>query len=488
MNNFSKSLDRLIGYAKTYLMLSSRDETLVRNRIMSELGLSYYNGSGKARKNSVALGELLNELGEALISEGLFSKEEIPQVNDKIMGILLPLPSVIEKKFNRLEKESPEKATDFLYNIGISAGYIKKEALDKNPRFSEGRLSLSINKTKPEYSDPKKALKGSAVKGGYPACTICRENEGNSLSLKSTLRTIGLKLGQEDWFWQFSPYGYFNQHGIAVNQKHTPMKINASTVSKLLDFIDRFPHYFIGCNAALPRIGGSVLAHDHFQGGKEVLPIHSAPLLKEFHCKDYPNAKIGIIDWPISSLRIKSNDRGVIEKLGARLIESWLGYENKAIGIIPSDESGQHNSLSPIVRKEGSSYLLTIVFRSNYANLEYPDGVFVARPEYQIIKKESVGLIEAQGLFILPGRLDEELKLLAKLLASGSELPEEMKGYSYIYNELKEIKPAALSEDEAYKRVKKEAGSVCERILENNSVFKNEKDFSAFLLQSGLVE
>lgn len=408
------------------------------------------------------------------------------EAKDRVYGAISLLPAEINKKFARLLNESSKEATDWFYSYCVRNDYVKRALLDRNPRFESDGLIITINKAKPEFRDPKKAVSGNSVAGGYPLCSICRENEGYGGRNKRTLRTADITLGGEKWFWQYSPYGYFNEHGIAVNCVHTPMKVDRSTFVKLLDFVDIFPHYFIGCNAPLPRIGGSVLAHDHFQGGGEVLPLHRAKALYTLHNKSYPHTVCEIPDWKGTVIRLVSESRDEIVEQSEIIRKAWVSYSNEELGIIAEDKDGFHNAISPTVLKTGRGYEMNIILRSNITNKEYPDGVFHAHPEFHSIKKESIGLIEAQGLFILPGRLESELVALEGFIERGEELPREYLQFGLIYDETKRIYDADKQKG-VHEAIEAELGSICGRILENTAVFKEKGQLIEFVKKLGFT-
>lgn len=408
------------------------------------------------------------------------------ELEDAIYGELSLLPSEIDRRFSEIcKKEGGKAATDWLYGYCVANMYVKKAVLDKNPRFDTSNgLTITINKAKPEFRDPKKAVAGNSVDGGFAKCVICRENEGYGARNKRNLRTVSLTLGSHPWFWQYSPYGYFHEHGIAVNCEHIPMHVDRQTIVNLLDFVDKFPHYFIGCNAPLPRIGGSVLAHDHYQGGGEILPLHRAKIRTKIRDKKYPYVTVGILDWPGTVIRIKSDRRNEIEDIADRLRKAWVEYSNPKLGIIAEDENGIYNAISPTVIKKMSGYEMNIILRSNITSERYPDGVFHSHPEYHAIKKESIGLIEAQGLFILPGRLEEELAEVEKLIAANKPLTDEYAQFKLVYDETKALFESGKFSD-IHSAMQEELGSICYRILENTAVFKEEKDLLEFLKSAG---
>lgn len=481
MNNLSHAIDALIAYAREKLGLSARNAIYARNAVLGLVGAQSYEGSG-AVYDGREVSDLLGDLVHACAEAGLPAAEQPERLTDGVMGALMLSPEAVEEAFAAHMRVSSAEATRWLYDYCVHADYVKKKKLDANPRFTaENGLIVTINCAKPEFRDPKKAASGNSVRGGYPACTICRENEGFVGRNKCTLRTVSLELGGEPWFWQFSPYGYFHEHGIAVNQKHIPMHVDRDTFVRLMQFVDLFPHYFIGCNAPLPRIGGSVLAHDHYQGGGEVLPLQRAPIAVPLSHPDFPEIRAGVIDWQGTAVRLSGKNADQIADLSERVREAWCAYEDAARGLIPVDGDGVHHAVSPTVIKTQNGYEMNLILRSNITSAQYPDGVFHAHPEFHVIKKESIGLIEAQGLFILPGRLVHELADLEALLISGAPLPEQYADYAMLFAEMKAMSPA-FTPQSAHEAVKTELASVCSRILKNTAVFETPSDTAQFLI------
>lgn len=402
------------------------------------------------------------------LSEIYESGLEGEELEDAVYGELSLLPSETDRWFAAIFNTSGSKAaTDWFYNYCINNRYIKKAMLDKNPRFETANgLIITINKAKPEFRDPQKARSGNSVEGGMAKCVICRENEGFAPRNKRTLRTVSIKLGGQDFFWQYSPYGYFKEHVIAVNCRHEPMYIDRGTFYRLMDFVDLFPHYFIGCNAPLERIGGSVLAHDHYQGGGEMLPLHRAKIIEYFADTSCPELTIGIVDWPGTAIRISGRDREAVACAAERIRIAWV------------EKDRVHNAISPTVLKTGRDYEMNIILRSNITSERYPDGVFHAHPEYHMIKKESVGLIEAQGLFILPGRLEAQLSGVEECILNG-KLTDGLQQFRLVYDEIK-----ASGFADVHQAMREELGSICYRILQNTAVY-SKKQTQEFLRETG---
>ncbi len=487
MKEVYATIDSLLEYAEKNLYLPKKNVDYARNGIFRLLGLDAYPGEKQETDVPDETPEkLLDALTAACVSAGLFEPQEAEYFRDGVMGELMLSPKDLQDVFDtKLEDFGSEAALKWFYGYCVKCDYVKKAVLDKNPRFNSHGLIITINKAKPEFRDPKKAVSGNSTKSGYPKCNICHENEGFAGRNKRTLRTIDITLGGEPWFWQYSPYGYFNQHGIAVNYRHTPMYIDSGTFTRLMDFVDQFPSYFIGCNAPLERIGGSVLAHDHYQGGGEILPMFKAGAVYSMRNGKYPEAQVEVVDWAGTVVRIVSKSRKDIEEIGESIRAKWVSYENRALGIIPEDEKGVHNAISPTVVRTKRGYEMSIILRSNITDEKYPDGIFHAHPEYHMIKKESIGLIEAQGLFILPGRLEAQLGEIETLIAKGKSLTKELGDFKLVYDEVKQRVGEKRELANVKTAMREELGSICDRILENTAVFKDKRQTVAFMNDLG---
>ena len=483
LNRVYRSLDALIGYACACLDLDPSDVDWARNQILALFSLdSYDSGDGSADPASSDIDELLESFMQALVGAGLMAQDDAPSMADTVMGILSSRPSHLQRRFTQVEgAQGGMAAMHWFYDYCVKNTYIKKSRLDRNPRFSSGGVVVTINLAKPEFKDMKKAAAGNSTAGGYPKCTICHENEGFAGRDKRTLRTIPLTLGGHDWFWQFSPYGYFREHGICVNADHTPMHVDKDTFGNLLDFVDRFPGYFLGCNAALPRIGGSVLAHDHYQGGGERLPVHQARAWRTLHLDGHPDTPIEILDWPGTVVRVVSPLRQEIIEVSEAVRQAWVDYDNPDLNIASQGPEGRQSALSPSLVKTDRGYEMSLILRNNGVSPEFPDGIFHVHPEFYPVKQEPIGLIEAQGLFVLPGRLVGQLACLEEALVAGTGLPEQVADFSLEYGEITKTLQGSHDPDQVHEALKSEIGSVCARILGNTAVFKRPEQTEEFL-------
>lgn len=342
----------------------------------------------------------------------------------RIMNCLMPRPGEVIKTFDKYYLESPQKATNYYYDLSIASNYIRKDRTDKNIRFKRfykyGEIEITINLSKPE-KDPKEIAKAKLVKSSdYPKCLLCKENVGFAGDLnrnaRQTHRIIPIDLDRLQYYLQYSPYVYYNEHCIVFNQEHKPMIINKETFTHLLSFVEKFPHYMLGSNADLPIVGGSILTHDHFQGGNYTFPIENAQIIKEVSLKKYPTLKIEIVNWPLSTIRVTSSIKQDMIDFSDYILNEWKKYSNEALNIISHSQNTPHNTITPIARMKNGQYQMDLVLRNNRTNEEYPDGIFHPHKEFHHIKKENIGLIEVMGLAILPGRLKDELKLLKDCL------------------------------------------------------------------------
>lgn len=408
----------------------------------------------------------------------------------RIMNCIMPRPSEVNKKFTSLYQVNPQKATDYYYELSIASNYIRKSRTDKNIRFKKfykyGNIEITINLSKPE-KDPKDIAKAKLVKSsGYPKCLLCKENVGFSGDLnraaRQTHRIIPVCLDGVDYFLQYSPYVYYNEHCIVFNKEHTPMKINHDTFVRLLSFIKQYPHYMLGSNADLPIVGGSILSHDHFQGGNYTFPIESAKVLKTLHLKDYPQSRIEILKWPLSTVRITSTDAKEIISFADCLLENWKNYSVPELDILSHSENIPHNTITPIARMKNNQYQMDLVLRNNRTSETYPDGIFHPHQNLHHIKKENIGLIEVMGLAILPARLKKEIDLLKQCLLTNKNIDDylELNKHKDWYNELKKMYNFNI--DNIDEIMENELTVKFVNVLEDAGVFKmNDEGINAFI-------
>lgn len=438
----------------------------------------------------------LAALAEAAVANG--AAEDTASGRDRIamriMGALMPRPSVVNEEFNgRMGVNEPRAATDWFYGLCCDAGYVRRAAIARNIKWSTptnwGDLEITINLSKPEKDPRDIAAAGAAKNTGekYPACQLCIENEGypgraasapgGTHPARQNLRIIPLELGGERWGLQYSPYAYFNEHCIAMSAHHRPMHIDRATLGCLLDFVDTVPHYFIGSNADLPIVGGSILSHDHFQGGAHEFPMMRAATAETFAMAAHPNVGGEVLEWPLSVLRLTAASRD--ELLGAcvHVIDVWRSWSDVAAGVIARDEDGTpHNTVTPVIRRVGERYEAYLALRCNVTTSEHPLGVFHPHAEYHHIKRENIGLIEVMGLAILPPRLVPELEAVRGHLLAGDldalEADELTASHAAWARDVYARRAVELTPEGALDVLHEEVGAVFGRVLENAGVFK----------------
>ena len=383
-----------------------------------------------------ALEDILNEMLDYAAEDGLMPEDTITYrdlFDTKIMGMLVPRPSEVIKKFQALYQISPKEATDYFYKLSRDTNYIRRYRIKKDQKWTAdtefGTLDITINLSKPE-KDPKAIAAAKLAKqSGYPKCLLCKENEGYAGRVnhpaRQNHRIIPVTINHSDWFFQYSPYVYYNEHCIVFNAEHTPMKIEKATFGKLLDFVEQFPHYFVGSNADLPIVGGSILSHDHFQGGHYEFAMAKAPVEKELTFKGFEDVKAGIVKWPMSVIRISAPQKERLIELADKILLAWRGYTDEDAFIFAETEGEPHNTITPIARKRGNDYELDLVLRNNITTEEHPLGVYHPHAKLHHIKKENIGLIEVMGLAVLPARLKDEMAALEQAILDGAEIRED---------------------------------------------------------------
>ena len=413
----------------------------------------------------------------------------------KIMSMLVPRPSEVVRRFYDLyEKESPQAATDYFYKLSRDTDYIRRYRVKKDLKWTAdtefGTLDITINLSKPE-KDPKAIAAAKLAKqSGYPKCLLCKENEGYAGRInhpaRQNHRIIPVTINQSDWFFQYSPYVYYNEHCIVFNANHTPMKIERATFGKLLDFVQQFPHYFVGSNADLPIVGGSILSHDHFQGGHYEFAMAKAPVEKNFSVAGYEDVDAGIVAWPMSVIRLSGMDTDRIIALADVILNKWREYTDEEAFIYAYTDNEPHNTITPIARKRGDKFELDLVLRNNITTQEHPLGVYHPHAKLHHIKKENIGLIEVMGLAVLPARLKGEMAHLKEAILAGKDLraDEELAKHADWVDEFRP-KYDAITAENIDGIVEKEIGLVFMQVLEDAGVYKRteegQKAFDRFI-------
>ena len=485
----NKSVKKLICYGIKNELFDSRDTVYVTNRVLEILNLDSFECEEDFQE--VDLEQTLKEILDFAVEKGII-EDTITQrdlFDTKIMGALMPRPSEVTNKFFELYNESPKAATDYYYKLSCDSDYIRRYRIKKDMKWvtatEYGDLDITINLSKPE-KDPKAiAAAKNAKQVGYPKCLLCRECEGYAgridFPARQNHRIIPVKINNTDWFMQYSPYVYYNEHCIVFNSLHTPMAINTATFRKLLDFVKLFPHYFVGSNADLPIVGGSILSHDHFQGGNYTFAMAKAPIETELYFEGFSDIKAGIVKWPMSVIRIASKDTERLIELADKILASWRGYTDEKAFIFAETNGEKHNTITPIARKNGDMFELDLVLRNNITTDEHPMGVYHPHAELHHIKKENIGLIEVMGLAVLPARLKNEMALLKVAMLEGKDIADDdvLSKHAAWAKEICE-KYNDINESNIDKIIEDEIGLVFAKVLEHAGVFKREEDFLKF--------
>ena len=479
-----KSIKKLLDYAIENQLLDKEDRIFVTNRLLEILQIEDYMPFW-GEVSSSSLEEILQEFLDYAVKHQLLKEDSIAYrdlFDTKIMGCLLPLPSQVRQNFWTLYKESPQKATDYFYKFSKDSDYIRRYRIKKDKKWTiqsdYGEIDITINLSKPE-KDPKAiAAAKNAKQSGYPKCLLCVENEGFAGSLQKPARQnhriIPLSIQGGDWALQYSPYVYYNEHCIVFNQEHIPMKIDASVFAKLLDFVKLFPHYFVGSNADLPIVGGSILSHEHFQGGNYTFAMAKAPIKKSFSIPGFEDVTAGILHWPLSVIRIRHKDANRLISLADHILSAWRGYSSKKDMIFAETDGIPHNTITPIARMVGGEFELDLALRNNLTSKEHPMGIYHPHENLHHIKKENIGLIEVMGLAVLPARLKEEMELLADCLLHKKDYRSHetlQKHADWVDDFLP--KYSSITSDNVMDILQKEIGLVFTKVLEDAGVFKS---------------
>ena len=485
---------KLADYAASTGLIEKCERIWAINTILDVLKLDSYTEPERTwDPNRVELAPVLEELLDDAHQRGILAEDSVAYrdlFDTEIMGRLTPRPAQVIHRFKALYQESPKKATDWYYEFSQSTNYIRRDRIARDVQWKSpteyGELDITINLSKPE-KDPKAiAAAKNLPASAYPRCQLCAENEGYAGRVnhpaRQNHRVVPITINDSPWFLQYSPYVYYNEHCICFNSAHVPMKIDRACFGKLLDFVRQFPHYFVGSNADLPIVGGSILAHDHFQGGRYEFAMAKAPVETPFTFPGFEDVEAGIVKWPMSVVRIASKNAPRLVELADRILTAWRGYTDEDAFIYAETDGEPHNTITPIARMRDGKFELDLVLRNNITTGEHPLGVYHPHAELHHIKKENIGLIEVMGLAVLPARLKEELAAVADALAGGKDLRADgltdkhadwAEGFAPNYT---------ITADNALDIVKKETGLVFARVLEHCGVYpRTQTGREAFL-------
>ena len=480
------SIKKLVTYGLESGLISKDDVIYTTNLLLDLLDLDEYEEPIEEYSN-VELESTLKELLDYAVAENIIEDSVVYRdlFDTKLMNTMVKRPSEVIREFKELYEVSPKMATDFYYKFSQDTDYIRRYRVKKDLKWVTktpyGDIDITINLSKPE-KDPKAiAAARNAKQAGYPKCLLCKQNEGYrgrvNHPARENHRIIPIRINDSDWGFQYSPYVYYNEHCIVFNGEHTPMKIEKNTFVKLFDFIKLFPHYFLGSNADLPIVGGSILTHDHFQGGNYEFAMAKAPVLKEFVIKGYEDVKVGIVKWPLSVIRTSCKDEKRLIELGAYILEKWREYTDEDAYIYAYTDNEPHNTITPIARKRGDMYELDLALRNNITTKECPMGLYHPHNELHHIKKENIGLIEVMGLAVLPSRLKEEMEILKDYIVNKKDIESNekiAKHAEWVYEFSK--KYDSINSENVESILREEIGLVFLKVLEDAGVFKQTEE------------
>ena len=478
------NITALVQYGLDKKLIEPCDKAFIINQLLTPQQLDSYEPT---EVRTMPLEQILKGLVDDAVNRGIISDDVTSRdlYDTKLMGILTPLPREVRSKFEALYAESPKAATDWFYKFSQDTDYIRRYRIQKDLRWKTateyGNLDITINLSKPE-KDPKAiAAAKAAPQSDYPKCQLCAENEGYAGRMnhpaRQNHRIIPITMGGTQWYLQYSPYVYYNEHCIAFNAEHTPMKIDKAAFEKLLDFVTIFPHYFIGSNADLPIVGGSILSHEHFQGGCYSFPMERASIDRKISFTGFENVTAGIVKWPMSVIRLRYSDKERLVNLADKILQSWRSYTDADAFIFAETKGEPHNTITPIARRRGEDYELDLVLRNNITTDEHPLGVYHPHAELHHIKKENIGLIEVMGLAVLPSRLKQELADLEKAILHDDPLTGDLVKHADWVRELKSR--CSFTPENTEMILKMEVGKVFAKVLSHAGVYKRDPDGAA---------
>ncbi len=478
-------IDSLVCYAMNHGLAQPEDHICLVNRLLEALRLDDYTPSQEEMSEDleqILAGILDYACGCGLCDDNITARDLF---DTHIMGLLTPMPREVIRTFREKYAQSPEAATDWYYDLSQATDYIRRYRIARDMRWkydsAYGELDITINLSKPE-KDPKAiAAAKNAPQSAYPKCQLCAENEGYAGRMnhpaRQNHRIIPITVVGEPWCLQYSPYVYYNEHCIVFNSKHIPMKIDRSAFEKLLSFTAAFPHYFVGSNADLPIVGGSILSHEHFQGGRYTFAMETAPIREDVTFAGFEDVSAGIVNWPMSVIRLRGADPVRIADLGEKILACWRGYSDESVGVVAFSDGEPHNTITPIARRRGEDFEMDLVLRCNITTEQFPLGVFHPHPDKHNIKKENIGLIEVMGLAVLPSRLKQELSELAVALVENQPLTGSLEKHAVWAEELKARH--SFTAENALDIILQETGRVFAGVLEDAGVYKNDEQGKA---------
>lgn len=490
--NIYLEIEKLLAFAESVKLIEKEDIVYSRNKLLAVFGLDdceEVTETFEIEKPYDILNRMCDWAAEKGIIENTFDERDL--FDTKVMGELTPRPSEVIKKFKEDYEVSPETATNNYYAFSQNTNYIRVDRIAKNLHWladtEYGNIEITVNLSKPE-KDPRDIAKAKlAPQSSYPKCLLCKENEGYQGRMnhpaRQNHRIIPVTLTNEPWFLQYSPYVYYNEHCILFSGEHRPMKISRGSFERVLEFVDIFPHYFVGSNADLPIVGGSILSHDHFQGGHHDFPMAVAEAEETFTIKGFEDITVEKVKWPMSVIRLREESKEKLVDLSDKILTAWRGYSDEKCEILAFTGDTPHNTITPIARKKNGAYEIDLVLRNNRTSEEYPLGIFHPHQELHHIKKENIGLIEVMGLAVLPGRLKEEMKLLEKLMVekNAASLIRENEKVEKHADWCEEIlkKYESITAENVENIIKVEIGIAFSKVLENAGVYKQDEEGKA---------
>ncbi len=483
--NIYSATESLLDHGEKHGLFEKEDRVYCRNLMLDVLQLDAFEDA--EHDDSAELAEILKVMLDYACEKGLIEDSVTYRdlFDTKLMNCMMPRPSEVIKKFKAYYNESPEKATDYYYDLSRASDYIRTYRVRNDMKWLAetpyGTMDITINLSKPE-KDPKAIAAAAKMKAAsYPKCALCKENEGYTGRVnhpaRENHRIIPITVDNSDWFLQYSPYVYYNEHCIVFNGEHTPMKIDRSAFRKLFDIVKYLPHYFVGSNADLPIVGGSILSHEHFQGGHYEFAMERAEVEEKFIFDGYNDVDAGVVKWPMTVIRLSGKNTDKIVELADKILTKWRTYTDGEAFIFAETDGVPHNTITPIARKRGDNYELDLVLRNNITTEQYPDGVYHPHPEHHHIKKENIGLIEVMGLAVLPARLKNEMEMLAKAILSSADIrSDELLAKHADWVDMIQEKYDVIDADNVNDILKKEIGLVYSEILEQCGVYARDEE------------